>query len=239
MTKILKPNHCDQNWLEMTPTNGGRICEKCNKRIVDFSKMNWAQIERIQNQNNNAVCGMYNHKQLENWGHELPTFSNSIKKAASITGLTVFMALPSNAQTTKQAESIVIKGQIFDEKNNDVIIGAQIILKKNNMVSTSDFDGNFQILVPNISSALVSDTLVVTYNGYLTKQIILNDIKDVHVSDAKIRKNHGGLKIFLSLDQELQQNLDEVTIIKYAVRKPTLKQRIHFKIKKWFGKKEQ
>ena len=84
MTKILKPNHCDQNWLEMTPTNGGRICEKCNKRIVDFSKMNWAQIERIQNQNNNAVCGMYNHKQLENWGHELPTFSNSIKKAAQM-----------------------------------------------------------------------------------------------------------------------------------------------------------
>lgn len=158
---------------------------------------------------------------------------------ATITGLTVFMALPTNAQTTNKTESIIIKGQIFDEKNNDVIIGAQIILKNNNMVSTSDFDGNFQILVPNISSALMSDTLVVTYNGYLTKQIIFNDIKDVHASDVKIKKDHGGLKIFLLLDQELQQNLDEVTIIKYAVRKPTLKQRIHFKIKKWFEKKEQ
>lgn len=231
--------HCDQNWLEMTPTNGGRICEKCSKRIVDFSKKNWAEIESIQNQNNNTVCGMYNPKQLENWGHELPTFTNSIKKMATITSLTVFMALPTNAQTTNETESVVIKGQIFDKNNNEVIIGAQVILKNNNIVSTSDFDGNFQILVPNISSALVSDTLVVTNNGYLTKQIILNDIKKFHASDAKIRKDDGGLKIFLLLDQELQQNLDEVTIIKYAVRKPTLKQRIHFKIKKWFGKKEQ
>jgi len=66
MTTITKPKYCGQNWLEMQPTDGGRICGQCDKVIVDFSKMSWTEIEQLQRQNNNAVCGMYNPDATKN-----------------------------------------------------------------------------------------------------------------------------------------------------------------------------
>src|SRR5690348_12627098 len=69
---MVKPKHCGQDWSDMKPTKGGRICGQCNKLIVDFSKMSWTEIEKIQLQNNNSVCGMYKPKQLDYWGQEIP-----------------------------------------------------------------------------------------------------------------------------------------------------------------------
>ena len=32
-------NRCDQFWDEMKPNKSGRLCAKCDKTIIDFSKM--------------------------------------------------------------------------------------------------------------------------------------------------------------------------------------------------------
>ncbi len=47
MMTTAKPKHCGQNWLEMTPTENGRICRQCSKIIVDFSRKTWTEIETI------------------------------------------------------------------------------------------------------------------------------------------------------------------------------------------------
>jgi len=79
-----KPRHCGQNWLEMQPVEGGRMCGQCEKKITDFSKMRWSAIEAIQQQNNNTVCGMYHPKQLEHWGKEIPKADPMLRKASVI-----------------------------------------------------------------------------------------------------------------------------------------------------------
>jgi hypothetical protein len=63
-----KPKHCGENWLAMQPADGGRICGKCTRLIRDFSNASWAEIERVQRENNYSVCGMYAPAQLEHWG---------------------------------------------------------------------------------------------------------------------------------------------------------------------------
>jgi len=40
-TMIPKPRHCNQDWLKMEKTDGGRICGKCEQKMVEFAKMNW------------------------------------------------------------------------------------------------------------------------------------------------------------------------------------------------------
>ncbi len=82
---IPKPKHCEQNWLDMKPTDGGRMCGQCQKKITDFSKMKWVEIEKLQAEFNNELCGMYNPKQLDNWGREVP--KNSFNKVAASTAL--------------------------------------------------------------------------------------------------------------------------------------------------------
>lgn len=73
----------------MKPTEGGRICGACDKKIVDFSKMSWKAIEQLQRQQNNAICGMYNLQQLVYWGQEIPGKFLSFRKVAVTKGLAV------------------------------------------------------------------------------------------------------------------------------------------------------
>jgi hypothetical protein len=63
-----KPKHCGENCSAIQPAGGGRICGKCTKPIRDFSNCSWAEIERVQRENNYSVCGMYATAQLKHWG---------------------------------------------------------------------------------------------------------------------------------------------------------------------------
>ena len=183
MITIPKPKHCLQNWLDMNHTNGGRICGQCDKKIVDFSKMSWIEIENLQRQNNNTVCGMYNQKQLDNWGQEIPTHKDSLLKVAAITGLTISLTLPTYAQTINTTDSVVIKGKIIDEKDGEGLPWAKVILKNSKVGTTTDIDGNFKLIVRSIPTLPLTDTLEVNYIGYIKKQIILKDIKEINNVD--------------------------------------------------------
>lgn len=60
-----------------------------------------------------------------------------------------------------------IKGQIKDETGQEIIIGASVFLKGTTLGSTTDVEGNFQIV--NIPEGTY--TLVITYVGYETKEV--------------------------------------------------------------------
>jgi hypothetical protein len=231
MTTIPKPKHCGQNWLEMKPTEGGRICAQCDKKIVNFSNMSWSEIEKLQRQNNNAVCGMYSKQQLDNWGQEIPIYNNSLLKAAAITGLTVTFATSAYGQTINSADSLVIKGKIIDETTSEELPFVNVLLKNNKVGTATDTEGNFKLVLRNISSKPMPDTLEVIYIGYRKKQIIFKDIKEINNSENKIKPDDGKLNLTIAPSTE--------NIIAYYVHKPTLGQRIKWKLKKWFGRKKK
>ena len=91
-----KPQNCNQDWSKMTPAEGGRICGSCEKLIVDFRKKSWKEIETKQSANNNSLCGLYDQKQLDHWGKEVPK-SNSCSKILLYTS----MILSMNAATSE------------------------------------------------------------------------------------------------------------------------------------------
>lgn len=225
MSTIPKPKHCGQNWLGMNPTEGGRICGQCDRKIIDFSKKSWLEIEQIQKQNNHSVCGMYDPKQLDHWGREIPTPKDRFLKSMAISGLTISMALPVYAQPTTPADSIIIQGKVIDETNGEAIPFASVSLKTNKAQALSDLDGNFKFVLKDILPS--PDTLEVYYIGYEKKQVIFKDIRDLN-SENSFKDGRINLAIAASDN-----------IIAFYVTKPTPAQRIKWKFKKWFGRKEK
>ena len=222
MTSIPKPKHCGQNWLEMNPTNGGRICRQCDKIIVDFSNKSWAEIENIQRQNNNGVCGMYKPQQLDYWGQEIPTNNHSFLKAVAITGLTVSFATSLHGQKIDILDSIVIEGKIIDETTSEELLFASVHLKNCKIKTLTDHEGNFKLVLRNIPRIPMPDTLEINSIGYQKKQIAINDVNKIKVDSGKLN---------LTLAPETKN------ITAFYVRKPTLVQRIKWKLNKWFRRK--
>ena len=94
------------------------------------------------------------------------------------------------------AQDILIRGNIQDATTSEAIIGANVVVKGTTVGIATDFDGNFEISVP------LNSTLVVTYVGYLEKEIVVN--------------NNSPLKILLE-DDSFQ--LGEVVAIGYGSQK--------------------
>ena len=232
MTNIPKPKHCDQNWLEMPKTQGGRTCGQCEKTIVDFSRMKWDEIEKIQRLNNNGVCGMYNPKQLDNWGRKIPSYNDSLLKAAAITGLTVSCATSSFAQTTSMADSVVIQGTIFEAYTTNKLPFVNVQLIHNKITTTTDIDGNYKLVVKNTPGTPMPDTLEIGLVGYDTRKFIFADIKKLEEPGIHLKDG--------MFDIALESDADRVII--YAVTTPAtlsywIKWRL-WKLKKWFGWKK-
>lgn len=225
MATIPKPKHCGQNWLDMAPAQGGRICAQCDKKIIDFSKSSWTEIAQLQHQHNNGLCGMYNPKQLENWGREIPKPGNSLLKAAAITGLTVSFAAASYGQNT--TDSLVVEGKINDGETGEGLPFAIVLLKSNSVKAVTDLDGNFKLVLKNIPSTSIPDTLEIDYVGYSKKQLVFKDLKYLDDPQNDLPLKNGKLDITLSSESE---------IIAFYVHMPTRKERMKRKIRSWFGK---
>jgi hypothetical protein len=59
-------NPCDANWKEMTPAESGKYCGACEKVVVDFSKMNDAEIKNyFITYKEQKTCGRFLDSQLE------------------------------------------------------------------------------------------------------------------------------------------------------------------------------
>ena len=227
MTTTPKPKYCGQDWLDMTPTDGGRICGQCSKTIVDFSKMTWADIERIQHQNNNSVCGMYAPKQLDNWGREVPT--SSCSKFAATTALLVSMTVSSQSfsQKTATADTIqktIVHGTITGKTKEgrvDTLGFTSIVLKGTPYGVMADEQGNYQLDLTNFIDTIQNPTLVFSMVGFDRLELKLKN------------ENKGDLRY------DPQLNQDNVNIIAFYVTKPTLGQRVKWKFRKWFGRKDK
>jgi hypothetical protein len=63
-TLLQIPTPCTQNWEEMSVAPGGRFCDSCEKKVVDFSLMSDRQILEILRNSKGEICGRFVNEQL-------------------------------------------------------------------------------------------------------------------------------------------------------------------------------
>lgn len=74
------------------------------------------------------------------------------------------------------AQELMVRGMVLDEKQLP-LPGANIVVKGTTVGTVTDIDGNFSISVPNSSSVIV-----ISFLGYFTQEIAVNNRNDFSVS---------------------------------------------------------
>lgn len=73
------PEPCDQKWSEMIPNSKGRHCDTCNTTLIDFTRLNDAQIIETLKQSG-PVCVRARNSQmdrpLQNYSHPHAPYQN-------------------------------------------------------------------------------------------------------------------------------------------------------------------
>ncbi len=109
------------------------------------------------------------------------------------------MAFPLSTKAEQAVQNVqqagVVKGQVTD-KNGDAVIGATIKVKNAQAGTVTDFDGQFSLNVQG------PGTLVVSYIGYLTKEVPFTV----------------GQTLSISIEEDATA-LDEVVVVGYGVQK--------------------
>lgn len=196
---IPKPSYCAQNWLAMKEVPGGRICSACEKKIIDFKGKSWREIESLQRENSNALCGMYSQKQLDHWGHEVPSIGMNVKAFAAVSSLLLSIATPSVAKAVSFPETIQtdtlqtpqpvepidtnstpcctykFEGTVTDHLGEPLAF-VEVTLKGFNVGSMTDFDGRYQFEVTGAPTVLKEPFLQAKIIGYEDYQIKLANL---------------------------------------------------------------
>ena len=62
---LTKIQRCEQVWEDMREHGCGRICQQCEKTIIDFREMSNEEVANVHIFSREAVCGVYRPEQLE------------------------------------------------------------------------------------------------------------------------------------------------------------------------------
>lgn len=222
---IPKPKYCGQDWLEMTPTKGGRICGACSKVIKDFTKMPWSDIERIQKESNNSVCGMYSNRQLDNWGreHSKMDYFKRVGVGTLMVALTATVSYSQDTHSTDSIQRTIIRGTITSKSIGgkiDTLIGITIRLKGTNIETLSDVEGSYQLDISKGIEAIRKPVLEFTLEGYESLELKLDkELRGEHIYDAQLAEDRG-------------------SVTNFYVRRPSLISRVKYKFKKLFGRRK-
>lgn len=108
-------------------------------------------------------------------------------------GTTLAVANESNPVVQEQQQAISVTGTVVDQ-NGEPLMGVNVIEKGTTNGTMTDMDGRFTLSVPG------NATLQISYIGYTTEEIVVN--------------NQTKLNVTLKEDS---QNLDELVVVGYGV----------------------
>jgi hypothetical protein len=92
---------CNENWDKMHPVDGGRHCDVCNKKVVDFTNKSQNDFTRAWQEADGKLCGRFKAKQTIH----LPQFK--FDKAAAIAATsTLLLATACNMDAQKTVGKI-------------------------------------------------------------------------------------------------------------------------------------
>lgn len=108
------------------------------------------------------------------------TMTTTSKKsfAATYAGLTA--SLPHGTLPSTNVERVVfgVSGRVTDEQG-ETLVGASVLLKGTSVGTTTDVAGNYSIEIPDANG-----TLVFSYIGYTTQEVVVNNRQVINISLA-------------------------------------------------------
>lgn len=195
MANVIKPKFCNQRWDDMSVVDGGRMCGKCEKLIVDFRKTKWNEIEKIQTESNNSTCGLYSDKQLKYWGQQPPLIETKIQKPIFFFSFlsALFTISPKQMNSQKKQDSvlvirenytnyfyvskptaILIIGKLYDKQNKEGLAFANVWIEGTKKVASTDIEGNFKIDITDVADSIKKYLIKVRLIGYKPFELKVN-----------------------------------------------------------------
>jgi hypothetical protein len=175
-------NPCHENWDNMTDIADGKFCNSCQKNIVDFTELSNEEIvDWISSPV--RICAKVDKEKLKDLNNYIAQCNNHPfpwKKflAASLIGILPIVkteAKPNNAlieQTTSSykinnqairsdtVKKITLSGRVISNKDSSSIAGATVKVKGRHIGTSTDRNGNFELIVPDTTQMLV----IICYN---------------------------------------------------------------------------
>lgn len=197
---------CEQVWNKMELVDGGRLCKKCDKVMIDFRGMDDYEIASIHINSEKVVCGVYDDFRLnDNPNFAKPKLKFNTLYLAGMFGLLANSQVEAKAEkvktiqtepnrvsqdSTKNEENIevkkeeefkVLKGIVLDY-NNNAIKGASVQIKEIGNIILTDENGYFELKVDDIFEKTDYITLMLNYVGVQSKAIFISkyDIKELN-----------------------------------------------------------
>ncbi|MGZ3866971.1 MAG: hypothetical protein ACXVC6_12910 [Bacteroidia bacterium] len=121
--KISINEPCHENWDGMTPNDKGAFCHRCEKDVVDFSRMGISQIKNFfsKPQDNGKVCGRFKESQLQELSFDdffsRFTYWNFSRKFAVIFFMAFGFWIFSNTAVAQSNEHLTGKVMYVPDKN--------------------------------------------------------------------------------------------------------------------------
>ncbi|HHB78291.1 MAG TPA: carboxypeptidase-like regulatory domain-containing protein [Saprospiraceae bacterium] len=248
---------CDQNWATMPKIDGGRLCEKCDTKMIDFSGMTNLEIIKIHAETEGRVCGHYLPSQLASPFQEKEAIDQPSILAKALLGLTTLTTTlfvnPSasvaqipvekveqsqNQQVSRQdsvqhgavQQHLVLKGQIIDDKAQPLAY-ASVYVKETEWGVSADKYGLFTLILDK-EAVCKKDSFTLVY-FFLGFQTVENEYECAAFDD----------KDDVWLGEQVLETQDEITVTEAVVRgsKPKIERYysipfIPEKKKKWWQK---
>jgi len=85
ITQIKLKFSCQENWDDMRPVDGGKFCNKCQKKVYDFTDSNTDEFRRIMTENPGS-CGKYKIDQVDYAPATLPRWKQWVSAALVLIG---------------------------------------------------------------------------------------------------------------------------------------------------------
>jgi len=202
------PEPCGENFNTMTPVKGGKFCGSCEKTIVDFRTMSDGQILNFYKHSNGKICGVFDEVQLN---RAMP-FPMAIKPnrnwkavAALAAGLMFSGGISGQNTSAKIGKTEIIEQHIINEEvvadkaeqpdhvlkgrildGEEGLIAANILIKGTSIGTSTDIDGNFELIIPNDLTDL---EVVVQYTGYESQTLLFNEKYPLPTKSIDIQLN--------------------------------------------------
>ncbi len=193
---LSKLQRCDQEWDAMPAIPGGRLCQQCAKRIVDFTGLSNTDVARIHLESDAPVCGMYRDDQLRKpqrpkakeigWKAHPAALSlvsmllvepalnaaqaqtPAMEQAGSPNADGVLREQENAAVEPAPADSLIIRGRVLEQMDTHEEPAAfvGVFVKGTELGTTTDFDGIFSLDITELADSTDSVVLVLNYIGY-------------------------------------------------------------------------